>query len=236
MQTSLTAWLKKTPNPSHDLSVTQTSAIPTPPPDEDIKHEQEAHLDYNIRPSSRPAGPVTTALQSLRPLHPSLSFAPITKSNIQHFKRINALLLQIPYPASFYTEIISDPLTARISLLALWNIDGTPKVVGGIRCRILTPSFAPATDTGEKILYISTLTLLSPYRGHGVAAELLRRMEDVARAEVGGLVGVGAHVWTANEEGRRWYARRGFEEVRTLDGYYPRLKPAGAVVVMKRFS
>ena len=80
------------------------------------------------------------------------------------------------------------------------------------------------------MLYISTLTLLSPYRHLGVAAHLLARVEKVAKEKyrVGA---VGAHVWVANTEGLEWYRKRGFIEVKKEEGYYSRLKPNTAVVV-----
>ncbi|KAF2149472.1 acyl-CoA N-acyltransferase, partial [Myriangium duriaei CBS 260.36] len=184
-------------------------------------------------------------------LHPNLSFGPITQANLPHLKRINALLLPIPYPTSFYSEIIADPTTASISLAAIWT-DGPnpPKLIGGIRCRLLSPD-APTPNTAalttaftsiararrqgpeERMLYISSLTLLSPFRGLGVAKELLRRVEAVARERYG-VQTVGAHTWIANEEGRRWYATRGFEEVRIEEGYYRRLEPQAAVVLVKK--
>lgn len=82
------------------------------------------------------------------------------------------------------------------------------------------------------MLYISTLTLLSPYRHLGIAAHLLGRVEKVAKEKyrVGA---IGAHVWAANTEGLEWYRKRGFEEVKREEGYYSRLKPSAAVVVRK---
>lgn len=44
---------------------------------------------------------------------------------------------------------------------------------------------------------------------------------------------VGAHVWVNNDEGREWYAKRGFKELRVEEAYYRRLKPQGAVVVKR---
>ncbi|GAM89664.1 hypothetical protein ANO11243_077030 [Dothideomycetidae sp. 11243] len=260
MQTSLAGWLKRTIAPGEDVtritslaspSVLSASAIPTPPPELDGENETaNINETTNVISNSK----VSTQVQSQENtsiLHPNLLFSPITTSNIPHFKRINTLLLPIPYSASFYTEILSDPVTASLSLLAVWTdptVPTGPKVIGGIRCRLLTPetqtqrSAALATSlvsqsrqTGDRILYISTLTLLSPYRSLGVATELLNRVVLVAREKYA-VDAVGAHVWTANDEGRKWYARRGFEELQVLEGYYPRLKPPDAVVVMKRLT
>lgn len=82
------------------------------------------------------------------------------------------------------------------------------------------------------MLYLSTLVLLSPYRGYGIAAKLL---DVVVRRAVDdyGIGSVGAHVWEANEEGLAWYRKRGFKEVGREQGYYRKLNPQGAVVMMK---
>lgn len=82
------------------------------------------------------------------------------------------------------------------------------------------------------MLYLSTLVLLSPYRGHGIAARMLDVM--VRRAvNDHGVSSVGAHVWEANEEGLSWYRKRGFKELRREEGYYRRLDPQGALVMVK---
>lgn len=232
MQTSLAGWIRKSVTPKDALttptrslqscSPALTSTIPPPPPLPAPQTRTNPPLDA-ILPSSQHA---TTTSPPSRPLDPNLTFSPITPALIPSFKRINALLLPIPYPASFYAEITSDPLTASISLLALYE----SKAIGGIRCRILAPS--TLGQTGDRILYVSTLCVLSPYRGLGVAGELLRQIEEVVRARYG-ITRVGAHVWVANGEGRQWYAKRGFVEVEVLEGYYPRLEPKGAVVVVK---
>ncbi|KAF4549895.1 Pre-mRNA-splicing factor cwf24-like protein [Elsinoe fawcettii] len=196
--------------------------------------------------------------------HPNVSLIPFSQEHLSPFKRINSLLLPIPYNKSFYDEIISDPVTASISVAAVWRDDLTTlaagKVIGGIRCRILTPSStgiekgiatsfpsytpgsghrtrpdAGSTADGEKILYISSLTLLSPYRGHGVANALLESVERVAMEKYGIAV-TGAHVWVANEEGLEWYRKRGFKEVRREDEYYRRLDPMGALVIRREIT
>ncbi|KAL2001945.1 hypothetical protein VTN02DRAFT_961 [Thermoascus thermophilus] len=140
---------------------------------------------------------------------------------------------------------------------------GTEKVIGGIRCRLeRLPQEASTTankdnaDAGSGSqprpptnLYIQTLHLLSPYRGHGVAASLLNSLlfstppsnsssSSKPPYEVSPLVKhynirtVTAHVHEANEEGLRWYVARGFRiDDGVVEGYYRRLKPSGAKIV-----
>jgi hypothetical protein len=94
-------------------------------------------------------------------------------------------------------------------------------------------------------LYIQTLHLLSPYRGHGVAAALLNSLlfeippaSKTTQYRVSKLVkhyrirSVTAHVHEANEDGLRWYIARGFKvQDGVVEGYYRRLKPSGARIV-----
>lgn len=119
-----------------------------------------------------------------------------------------------------------------ITLIALWQTaplaSGSksnperPRVVGAIRCRLLPSS----------ILYISTISLLAPYRSHGIASHLLQNI--VAKASsVHGIRSVTAHVWEANEDGLEWYEKRGFEIIGKEEKYYNKLRPSGAVLVRK---
>ncbi|PWW78441.1 hypothetical protein C7212DRAFT_83511, partial [Tuber magnatum] len=141
-------------------------------------------------------------------------------------KRLNTLLLPIPYPQTFYSEILPSPLLTRLTRLAFYNPPPSsssspstqPICVGAIRCRL--------EPHGK--LYVMTLCTLSPYRGLGVAGRLLEAV--VGR----GVREVYAHVWEMNVEGIGWYARRGFEVGAVVGGYYRRLRPDGARIVRRR--
>jgi len=172
----------------------------------------------------------------------------LIKARLSAFKRLNSLLLPIPYQNKFYDEILTDPVTASVTFVAIWHDDDDDKkndtsassnahaqdinatdqgkLIAGIRCRILT-----STDTTEAHLYISTLTLLSPYRGQGIATHLLSAALSAAERGNHGVTAVCAHVWEANDEALAWYARRGFRVVGREEGYYRRLTPGGAVLV-----
>ncbi|PNS14775.1 hypothetical protein CAC42_2004 [Sphaceloma murrayae] len=270
MQSSISAWLKKAVIPKESLDRSPSTAnaesqrpfLPTPPPephtvDENTQSRKPSDL---LRSSSR----YTLQISRSTDLHPNISLSPITSDHLSSFKRITSLLLPIPYPKSFYSEIISDPVSASISLVALWHDQPghsslspkAGKVIGGIRCRILSPSsqgvergiassfpsygLGQARRTaqrqhGESILYISTLALLSPYRGLGVANALLEAVERVAVEEYG-VSAVGAHVWVENEDGLKWYRKRGFRDVGREEEYYRRLKPMGAVVMRREID
>ncbi|KAF2655770.1 acyl-CoA N-acyltransferase, partial [Lophiostoma macrostomum CBS 122681] len=169
---------------------------------------------------------------SLGPLVSNIEMVPLSEELIPGFKRLNALLLPIAYPQSFYAETMTEPHHS-ITLMALWhhapsNTESStttmekPRLIGAIRCRIL-----PSAN-----LYISTIGVLSPYRSYGIAIHLLSKIIAKASREHG-VKCVTAHVWEANEEGLEWYKKRGFEIIGKEDGYYRKLKPSGAVQVRK---
>lgn len=256
MQSSIATWLKKPtavqePISTEQYSSTTESGIPTPPPEETYNNESTKHEPH---PSTNVADALSTKpLHALpRPLHPNISVEPCSKSSIPGLKRLNTLLLPIPYTAKFYDEILSDDTIASITLVALWHDKAvlkrdqslacdsqvSNKVVGAIRCRLLSPpasgcAASPSRDT--RMLYISTLGVLSPYQGHGIATQLLDTV--LARAiKDYNVSAVGAHVWEASAEAREWYAKRGFVEERVEEAYYRRLEPKGAVVVRREVS
>jgi ribosomal protein S18 acetylase RimI-like enzyme len=157
---------------------------------------------------------------------------PLSEELIPSFKRLNALLLPIAYPQSFYAETMTEPHHS-ITLMALWHPAPSntglatttvekPRLIGAIRCRIL-----PSAN-----LYISTIGVLSPYRSYGIALHLLNKIIVKASREHG-VKCITAHVWEANEDGLEWYKKRGFEIVGKEHGYYRKLKPSGAILVRK---
>ncbi|KAJ4356285.1 uncharacterized protein N0V89_004316 [Didymosphaeria variabile] len=234
LQSSITAWLKK---PAIVMKADQPPPAPasTPVP---FAHAQptvsgpEPNSAPTVDSASGPSPKLPTApLFSTPPLPDNVELAPLTQELIPSFKRILNLTLPVSYPAVFFTESMEEPFHS-ITLMALWHAapaDGTPlasiekpRLVGAIRCRIL-----PSAN-----LYISTISLLAPYRSHGVATHLLQRI--VAKAvEVHGVRCVTAHVWEANEDGLEWYKKRGFEIIGKEDAYYHKLKPQGAFLVRK---
>lgn len=185
--------------------------------------------------------------------HPNATIEPIGVAHIPSLTRITGLLLPIRYPNSFYTATITDPVIASLSRVAIYHDQpGSDKVIGGIRCRLErldTPNTLEEERGREHEqgtnLYIQTLHLLSPYRGHGVAAALLNSLlfetppsSKNTQYRVSKLVkhysirSVTAHVHEANEDGLRWYTARGFKvQDGVVEGYYRRLKPSGARIV-----
>ncbi|KAL1955592.1 hypothetical protein VTO42DRAFT_8395 [Malbranchea cinnamomea] len=139
------------------------------------------------------------------------------------------------------------------------SVSSSDKVIGGIRCRLepIPPVSLEQKDgkTGrtKHNLYIQTLHLLSPYRGHGIASALLESIiydpssegdtstsaqrSPSAIAKHYNIRTVTAHVHEANDEALHWYVARGFEILPgVVEGYYKRLNPTGAKVVQLRLN
>jgi ribosomal protein S18 acetylase RimI-like enzyme len=244
-QSSLIKWLNKpaivTESPSAPLPPDIPEAenefaadtSPTPPAEED-RHEK-----------TREQPPVDAPkyfLQGSKPsLPPNVEIRGPTKEDMPSFKKLNSILLPIPYPESFYKEILAEPVDRSITLMALWHDDPSDignfkgRLVGAIRCRLFTKppgNSATKARVDGPMLYLSTLVLLSPYRSYGIAAHML---DFLIRSAVDnyGITSVGAHVWVATEEGLHWYRKRGFREVSREFGYYRRLNPQDAVVMLR---
>lgn len=207
-----------------NLSSLPQQQVPTPPQESNSKAATGSGTKLEGKRDFSPSS-------TLKPLPPNVELRSCIKEDIPHLKRLTSLLLPIPYPEKFYKEIIDDEITSDITLLAVWHDDPQARanekgrLVGAIRCRLLSPNGAP-------MLYLSTLVLLSPFRSHGIATHLLQTVMRRAIDDYE-VSSVGAHVWAANTEGLEWYRKRGFKEIRREPGYYRRLDPQDAVVMQR---
>ena len=262
MQTSIKSWLKK---PLPEVPILLSNAVPPHTNDAVAaspyhenggsltsrqSQEKEKPAEQCINEAQR-EGPNVASwsfLKSSQPLPANIELAAVTAGTLAAFRRLNALLLPVPYPDKFYNETLNDPVAASISLVALWHDTardgkrlGTSRVVGGIRCRLLAHPPAQAQpahaskDTAESCestpaLYISTIGVLAPFRHLGIASALLQSVVRHAIRDYG-VASITAHVWEANDEGRKWYQKMSFHEVRFEQNYYRRLKPPGAWTV-----
>lgn len=275
MQTSITAWLKKPaavtapPSPSNEQAVPPIasnetiSGIATPPPEttDSGERDNDSKLDNPIAQDS--SSPILSAL-TLRPLHPNITLTPCTPSLLPGLKRLNALLLPIPYGPNFYNETLSSSTVSSITLLATWpnpnsskpstrdeRAEKVPgKVIGAIRCRLLPPSEPTQTTTASnqpsdpaskaaaaanKPIMLYISTLAVLSPYRSHGIASHLLSTVISRAvREHGISEVGAHVWESSTEALDWYKKRGFEVVRREEGYYRRLEPSGAVVVRLR--
>ncbi|PNY24137.1 N-alpha-acetyltransferase 50 [Tolypocladium capitatum] len=156
---------------------------------------------------------------------------PIADADTPALRRINALLLPVSYPDSFYQRAVDPVASARFSRVVTWAHAGEdPKVVGGIVCRVERPPGAPSQN-----LYIQSLCLLSPYRGMGLINAALDNIVATAVADPNlDVKTVTAHVWTQNEGALHWYEGRAFKRQEpALQGYYINLRPGSAWLVQR---
>ncbi|TLS22062.1 uncharacterized protein PpBr36_09405 [Pyricularia pennisetigena] len=215
----------------------QQPPLPPPPPPAPLQSPSPGAVAAAAAASSRvgPTPPATTP-------HPSASIVPITADHIAPLRRINALLLCVNYPDSFYQRILDPAASGLFSRAILWSETDDkdtslsaepPKVIGSIVARVETSPFSKQRSA----LYIQSLTLLSPFRSLGLARAALDAVLDHARRlrSAVDISDVYAHVWTENEDGLRWYAARGFERVgsRPEQGYYHKLRPDTAWIVRR---
>jgi [ribosomal protein S18]-alanine N-acetyltransferase len=74
------------------------------------------------------------------------------------------------------------------------------------------------------IAYIATIEVLPEWRGRGIGAELLRRLEGSANAERA--VAIWLHVDAENADAIRLYERLGYRNTGRAEDYYARNRPA----------
>jgi [ribosomal protein S18]-alanine N-acetyltransferase len=89
-----------------------------------------------------------------------------------------------------------------------------------------------AQDHAGIVAYIPTIEVLPEWRGKGIGAELLRRLEGSAVAQKA--VAIWLHVDAANERAIRLYERGGYETRGRADHYYARNR--AAVIYAKDFK
>ncbi|TVY15585.1 putative N-acetyltransferase san [Lachnellula arida] len=212
-----------------------------------------SQIPASLSPAPPPPPPPTPTPA----LPPQATISQVTEHHIQPLRRINSLLLPIPYPDSFYASILTapPPSTPSFSRTITWSDSSSPsltsttapKVIGGIICRLEPCPDSPSPPTHQ--IYIQSLALLSPYRSKGLATAILKDiissavLQTESESENGSgsailrIESVYAHVWTQNQEGLEWYAKRGFHrEENVLVGYYRKLKPDTAFVLRRRIS
>jgi ribosomal protein S18 acetylase RimI-like enzyme len=79
-------------------------------------------------------------------------------------------------------------------------------------------------QAGPRAAYIQTVEVAPEFRGRGIASELLRRIEDSARAAGAGSIWL--HVDAANSAAIRLYERQGYRRQGREEHYYARRRAA----------
>lgn len=170
---------------------------------------------------------------------------PVSPSDMTALRRLNALLLPVSFPDSFYAAVLDPALSHPYSRVITWDGDGNglpqePKVVGAVVCipepALLDSSSSSPSPTSYN-LYIRSLGILAPYRSLGLVSaaldDILASVRAASSASIA-VTAVTAHVWTENDDGLQWYLRRGFERRGApIQGYYRKLRPDSAVLVSR---
>ncbi|PRP75429.1 putative N-acetyltransferase san-like [Planoprotostelium fungivorum] len=144
------------------------------------------------------------------------AFGAITIKNLKQLEILNVNLLPVKYPSKFYTEVTD--VYHRTSTF----------VVGAVCARV---EDANAEKNTNKRLYIMTLGVLSPYRGHGIGTKLLNFLiEALSSTDVKQIY---LHVQVNNTEAIEFYKRHGFEIVGTETDYYKKITPADSHILQK---
>lgn len=99
--------------------------------------------------------------------------------------------------------------------------DGTPAFPGSMAGFAIVEW---AQQTMGMVAYIATIEVLPQFRGRGVGAELLRRLEGSANAERA--ITIWLHVDAENAAAIRLYERLGYRNTDRADHYYARNRPA----------
>lgn len=250
-QSSIAAWLQKATGANSTASIlspisSQERCVPA----SSTSKEANSSNPERRPPLGLSATSKNSDLGRLPPLPGNARIEPCDNEYVDSFRRLNALLLPIPYPQGFYNETLNDPCIASLTRVVTWkhgSTNGTSSIkpedinqhsdtperqlVAAIRCRLL-PASSPSADE-ENVLYISTIGTLAPFRGHSLACHLLAEVTRVA-VEKYKACSIMAHVWEANEDAIEWYGKRGFEVVKREEGYYRRLAPKTAALLVRR--
>jgi ribosomal protein S18 acetylase RimI-like enzyme len=113
---------------------------------------------------------------------------------------------QLRFSRRYLRQIVRSPQTAT------WVAEADSLLAG-----FAVAAFA--TKTNGVAAYLETIEVLSAFRGQGVGAELLRRVEASAAAAAAGILWL--HVDIANQHAIRFYQAHGYSSEGIQEDYYP---------------
>jgi len=208
------------------VTPTASHAIPSRSENQLTTHSEDRAKDEEQVPSE--SGSLVKSGSRLR--DPRAAIMHVSQSHLERLRSITATLLPVRYSEKFFTECLEPEKYTVISFVALY--DSQP--VGWIRCRI--EPFPNAANEVYQQIYVQALGILAPFRGLGLAAELLKAVEGSAPSSYPKVRSVYAHVWESNEDALTWYDKQGFTRLMLQQQYYRRLKPSGAWMVRKELE
>ena len=138
-----------------------------------------------------------------------LQFIPVEeKENLEEFRKLLICLFPVPYPKSFFNDIIAGKIFAFL-------VRSNSEVVGCLSWRVLN------SERGEiELLNFGVLVL---HRRKGIGGKMLDFVLQKSSAKA-----VKLYVQTSNEDAIKFYENNCFKIVGTEDHYYPRLSPPSA--------
>eukprot|EP00803_Ostreobium_quekettii_P002397 evm.model.scf_415.4 EVM.evm.TU.scf_415.4 scf_415:33009-35814(-) len=148
-----------------------------------------------------------------------ITFDVVYDSNLEQLKQLNNAIFPIRYQDKFYRDCTA---CGDVTQLAYHN----GVAVGGIACRL------ERQEDGLCRLYIMTLGVLAPYRGMGVGSRLLERVLWTCSSDPN-IVDAFLHVQVNNDDAIKFYENFGFVVKERVWGYYRRLEPPDAVILVK---
>ena len=101
-------------------------------------------------------------------------------------------------------------------------------LVGSASCRY------EDLDNGDRVVYIMTISVLTPYRRYGIGSQLLKRaIDDCTKDNVRKVY---LHVLQNNTSAIEFYKAEGFTLTETLMDYYKDLEPPHCCVFEKELN
>ena len=145
----------------------------------------------------------------------------MTRQNVEQFRVLNYLTLPVVYSEDFYNRVTN---YQRYSVLGYYK----DILVGSASCRY------EDLDSGERVVYIMTISVLTAYRRYGIGKQLLEKaISDCKRDDVKTIY---LHVLQNNESAIEFYKSQGFHLKETLMDYYHVLDPPHCCVFEKNIS
>jgi ribosomal protein S18 acetylase RimI-like enzyme len=85
--------------------------------------------------------------------------------------------------------------------------------------------------------FVADVSFLQPYRSRGLGSQSLQTVLDAAAASTRPKIHhIYLHVQVSNTEGKQFYERHGFKEIRVHENYYSKLQPRDAWVLQRDFN
>ncbi|KAI5288413.1 hypothetical protein KEM54_005231 [Ascosphaera aggregata] len=226
-----------------DVSAIRRKLVPPPPYSFPLKSTPTPHPRVTVQPIHM------SHLTSLQQMTSAL--LPVKYSKLHYPETItDARTATISRAAIYHAEEASPGATARVTSCP------SDKVIGAIKCSLepIVSTEAPSTMPIANNLYIETLLLQAPFRGNGIAKALLESIlyepvtctddesddSQPSHQKISSIVKhynirtISAHVHESNEDALQWYLARGFIiQPVTIEGYYRKMRPSGAKIVVK---